>query len=92
MIMTPTYTLPEGLSMHLIIFHLNADPTFAAKLSRIIAARRGLPTYRLNVADGQWSTTAYYLLRQLEDGTLRLAGRECRATKSNTRLLNGWVR
>ena len=36
---------------------------------------RGLPTYRVDLADADGRvTTAYYLVRRLEDGTLRIAG------------------
>jgi hypothetical protein len=36
---------------------------------------RGLPTYRVTLADGEGTTTtAYYLVRRLGDGSLRIAG------------------
>lgn len=36
---------------------------------------RGLPTYRVTLADGHGpATTAYYLVRRLDDGSLRIAG------------------
>jgi Domain of unknown function (DUF4864) len=36
---------------------------------------RGLPTYRVTLSDGDGSTaTAYYLVRRLDDGSLRVAG------------------
>lgn len=36
---------------------------------------RGLPTYRVTLADGEGRTvTAYYLVRWLDDGSLRIAG------------------
>ena len=36
---------------------------------------RGLPTYRVTLADDHGpATTAYYLVRRLDDGTLRIAG------------------
>jgi Domain of unknown function (DUF4864) len=36
---------------------------------------RGLPTYRVTLRDGDGSTaTAYYLVRRLDDGSLRVAG------------------
>lgn len=36
---------------------------------------RGLPTYRVTLADGHGpTTTAYYLVRRLVDGSLRIAG------------------
>jgi hypothetical protein len=36
---------------------------------------RGLPTYRVNLADGDGATTtAYYRVRRLDDGSLRIAG------------------
>jgi hypothetical protein len=40
-----------------------------------IVAFRGLPTYRVILADGDGpTTTAYYLVRRLDDGSLRIAG------------------
>jgi hypothetical protein len=40
-----------------------------------IVTFRGLPTYRVNLTGGDGSmTTAYYLLRRLDDGSLRIAG------------------
>jgi hypothetical protein len=40
-----------------------------------IVTFRGLPTYRVTLADGDGlTTTAYYLVRRLEDGSLRIAG------------------
>jgi Domain of unknown function (DUF4864) len=36
---------------------------------------RGLPTYRVTLSDGDGATaTAYYLVRRLDDGSLRVAG------------------
>ena len=40
-----------------------------------IVTFRGLPTYRVILTDGDGRmTTAYYLVRRLEDGSLRIAG------------------
>jgi Domain of unknown function (DUF4864) len=40
-----------------------------------IVTFRGLPTYRVDLADADGRvTTAYYLVRRLEDGVLRVAG------------------
>ncbi len=40
-----------------------------------IVTFRGLPTYRVTLTDGGGSTTmAYYLVRRLDDGSLRIAG------------------
>jgi len=49
-----------------------------------IVTFRGLPTYRVTLADGAGrvtladdagpTTTAYYLVRRLDDGSLRIAG------------------
>ena len=40
-----------------------------------IVTFRGLPTYRVTLADGQGpAVTAYYLVRRLDDGSLRIAG------------------
>ena len=40
-----------------------------------IVTFRGLPTYRVTLADGSGlTTTAYYLVRRLDDGSLRIAG------------------
>ena len=40
-----------------------------------IVTFRGLPTYRVTLTDGDGSmTTAYYLVRRLDDGSLRIAG------------------
>jgi Domain of unknown function (DUF4864) len=40
-----------------------------------IVTFRGLPTYRVTLADGDGlTTTAYYLVRRLDDGSLRIAG------------------
>jgi Domain of unknown function (DUF4864) len=40
-----------------------------------IVTFRGLPTYRVSLADADGRvTTAYYLVRRLEDGALRIAG------------------
>jgi hypothetical protein len=40
-----------------------------------IVTFRDLPTYRVTLADGDGlTTTAYYLVRRLDDGSLRIAG------------------
>jgi Domain of unknown function (DUF4864) len=40
-----------------------------------IVTFHGLPTYRVTLTDGDASsTTAYYLVRRLDDGSLRIAG------------------
>ena len=40
-----------------------------------IVTFRGLPTYRVTLTDGDGSmATAYYLVRRLDDGSLRIAG------------------
>ncbi len=52
-------------------------PLPAAAIVRFIdiVTFRGLPTYRITLSDkeGQ-TTTAYYLVRRLDDGSLRVAG------------------
>jgi Domain of unknown function (DUF4864) len=50
-------------------------PTVAGAEFIDVVTFRGLPTYRVNLTGGDGSiATAYYLLRRLDDGSLRIAG------------------
>jgi hypothetical protein len=55
--------------------HYAPLPAIASAEFIDIVTFRGLPTYRVTLADGDGSTTtAYYLVRRLDDGSLRIAG------------------
>jgi hypothetical protein len=55
--------------------HYGPLPAIASAEFLDIVMFRGLPTYRVTLADGHGSTTtAYYLVRRLDDGSLRIAG------------------
>lgn len=58
-----------------VIAHYAPLPAVAGVGFIDIVTFRGLPTYRVTLSDrdGQ-TTTAYYLVRQLDDGSLRIAG------------------
>jgi Domain of unknown function (DUF4864) len=58
-----------------VIAHYGPLPAIASVEFIDIVTFRGLPTYRVTLADGDGSTTtAYYLVRRLDDGSLRIAG------------------
>jgi hypothetical protein len=58
-----------------VIAHYGPLPAIASAEFIDIVTFRGLPTYRVTLADGDGlTTTAYYLVRRLEDGSLRVAG------------------
>jgi hypothetical protein len=55
--------------------HYAPLPTVASAAFIDIVTFHGLPTYRVTLTDGEASmTTAYYLVRRLDDGSLRIAG------------------
>jgi hypothetical protein len=55
--------------------HYAPFPAIASVRFLDIVTFRGLPTYRVTLADGEGATTtAYYLVRRLGDGSLRIAG------------------
>jgi|SRR5579883_1747408 hypothetical protein len=55
--------------------HYAPLPAVAAIRFIDIVTFRGLPTYRVALSDSDGRTaTAYYLVRRLEDGSLRIAG------------------
>jgi hypothetical protein len=55
--------------------HYAPLPAVASAQFIDIVTFRGLPTYRVTLADDDGSrTTAYYLVRRLDDGSLRIAG------------------
>ena len=55
--------------------HYAPLPTVASAEFIDIVTFHGLPTYRVTLTDGEASTTtAYYLVRRLDDGSLRIAG------------------
>jgi hypothetical protein len=58
-----------------VIAHYAPLPAIASAEFIDVVTFRGLPTYRVTLADGEGlTTTAYYLVRGLEDGSLRIAG------------------
>jgi hypothetical protein len=58
-----------------VIAHYAPLPAIASVEFIDIVTFRGLPTDRVTLADGDGSTTiAYYLVRRLDDGSLRIAG------------------
>ena len=55
--------------------HYAPFPAIASVRFLDIVTFRGLPTYRVTLVDGEGATTtAYYLVRRLDDGSLRIAG------------------
>jgi hypothetical protein len=55
--------------------HYAPLPAIASAQFIDIVTFRDLPAYRVTLADGDGlTTTAYYLVRRLDDGTLRIAG------------------
>ena len=55
--------------------HYAPLPAIASAEFIDVVTFHGLPTYRVTLADGHGSTTtAYYLVRRLDDGSLRIAG------------------
>jgi hypothetical protein len=68
------YGTPTALAED-VTAHYAPIPAVASVRFIDIVMFRGLPTYRVNLAhaDGR-VTTAYYLVRRLEDGSLRIAG------------------
>ena len=58
-----------------VIAHYAPFPAIASARFLDIVTFRGLPTYRVTLFDGEGATTtAYYLVRRLADGSLRIAG------------------
>ena len=58
-----------------VSLHYAPLPAVASVRFIDIVMFRGLPTYRVTLADADGGvTTAYYLVRRLEDGALRIAG------------------
>ncbi|HEV2548279.1 MAG TPA: DUF4864 domain-containing protein [Stellaceae bacterium] len=58
-----------------VIAHYAPLPAVASVGFVDIVMFRGLPTFRVNLVDADGRvTTAYYLVRRLEDGSLRIAG------------------
>jgi Domain of unknown function (DUF4864) len=58
-----------------VIAHYAPFPAIASVRFLDIVTFRGLPTYRMTLFDGEGATTtAYYLVRRLDDGSLRIAG------------------
>ena len=58
-----------------VIAHYAPFPAIASARFLDIVTFRGLPTYRMTLFDGEGATTtAYYLVRRLDDGSLRIAG------------------
>jgi hypothetical protein len=55
--------------------HYAPFPAIASARFLDIVTFRGLPTYRMTLFDDEGATTtAYYLVRRLDDGSLRIAG------------------
>jgi hypothetical protein len=68
------YGTPAALRDDVIAHYAPLPATASAKFIDVVTFR-GLPTYRVILADGYGSTmTAYYLVRRLDDGSLRIAG------------------
>ena len=58
-----------------VIAHYAPFPAIASARFLDIVTFRGLPTYRMTLFDDEGATTtAYYLVRRLDDGSLRIAG------------------
>jgi hypothetical protein len=68
------YGTPDALKDD-VTAHYVPLPAIASAEFIDIVTFRGLPTYRVTLADGDGlTTTAYYLVRRLDDGSLRIAG------------------
>ena len=68
------YGTPDALKDD-VTAHCAPLPAIASAEFIDIVTFRGLPTYRVTLADGNGlTTTAYYLVRRLDDGSLRIAG------------------
>jgi hypothetical protein len=67
------YGTPDTLKDDVIAHYAPLPATAGVEFSDIVTFR-GLPTYRVTLADDDGSTTAYYLVRRLDDGSLRIAG------------------
>jgi hypothetical protein len=68
------YGTPDALKDD-VAAHYAPLPAIASAEFIDIVTFRGLPTYRVTLADGDGlTTTAYYLVRRLDDGSLRIAG------------------
>jgi hypothetical protein len=68
------YSTPAALRDD-VTAHYAPFPAIANVRFLDIVTFRGLPTYRVTLADGEGlTTTAYYLVRRLDDGSLRIAG------------------
>ena len=68
------YGTPDALKDD-VTAHYAPLPAIASAEFIDIVTFRELPTYRVTLADGEGlTTTAYYLVRRLEDGSLRIAG------------------
>jgi hypothetical protein len=68
------YGTPDALKDD-VTAHYAPLPAIASAEFIDIVTFRGLPTYRVTLADGNGlTTTAYYLVRRLDDGSLRIAG------------------
>jgi len=58
-----------------VIAHYAPFPAIASARFLDIVMFRDLPTYRVILTDAEGTTTiAYYLVRRLDDGSLRIAG------------------
>jgi hypothetical protein len=68
------YGTPAALR-HDVTAHYAPLPAIASAEFIDVVTFRGLPTYRVTLAHGDGlTTTAYYLVRRLDDGSLRIAG------------------
>ena len=68
------YGTPDALRDD-VTAHYAPLPAIASVEFIDIVTFRGLRTYRVTLADGNGlTTTAYYLVRRLDDGSLRIAG------------------
>jgi hypothetical protein len=68
------YSTPAALRDDVTAHYAPLPAAVSAEFIDIVTFR-GLPTYRVTLTDGDGSmTTAYYLVRRLDDGSLRIAG------------------
>jgi hypothetical protein len=68
------YGTPAGLRDDVTAHYAPLPAITVARFIDIVTFR-GLPTYRVTLTDGDGATTtAYYLVRRLDDGSLRIAG------------------
>jgi Domain of unknown function (DUF4864) len=68
------YGTPAALRDDVIANYAPLPAIASARFINIVTFH-GLPTYRVTLADGDaLATTAYYLVRRLDDGSLRIAG------------------